>query len=251
MINQYYNRNSGKECHKPIKKLMTLITLLRGVVRPHLSVKVMRGYFGRADLERQDAIGFDRKHMVEVLQGAFNQQELFANEEEAIFFEQVGSDDGVGDAGLILQAEKHESVGGAGALAGDDAAGNAHAAAIFDVLQVAGAQHTTQLEAPVSHGVAAHSQAGAAEIGYQAFFVVHARQRRSGIVFGNSLQQRSGGARGTLHLPEGIATVEVGSGEWPGSNFKFLVSNFPADCVSTGLLTATAPVAETTGFAAG
>src|SRR5579864_719169 len=117
MINQYYNRNSGKECHKPIKKLISLITFLRRVVRPHSSVKVMRGHFGRADLERQDAIGFDGEHMVEVLQGAFNQQELFANEQEAIFFEQVGSDDGVGDPGLILQAEKNESAGSAGALA--------------------------------------------------------------------------------------------------------------------------------------
>src|SRR5512135_1073358 len=130
--------------------------------------------------------------MVEVLQGAFNQQELFANEQEAIFFEQSGGDDGVGDAGLILQAEKNESVGGAWALAGDDAAGNAYAPSVFDVLQVAGAQHATQLSAPVGHGVAAYSQAGAAKIGHQAFLVAHARQGRGGIALENFFQQRPG-----------------------------------------------------------
>src|SRR5690348_15109450 len=170
-------------------------------------VKIVRGHGGCADLQWQYTVSFDGNYVIQILQCSFDEQKLLANERQAIVFEQVGSDDGVGDAGFILQAEEDESVSGAGTLACDDAAGNAHAASVFNVLQVAGALHALQLGAAVSHGMTPHRQAGAAKVSYQPLFVIHACQGRGGVALDNSFQQRPGSARGAFHLPQSVAAM--------------------------------------------
>ena len=50
--------------------------------------------------------------------------------DQPIAREQIGADDDVGDAGLVLEREEHEPFRGAGALARDDHAGDADAAAL-------------------------------------------------------------------------------------------------------------------------
>ena len=49
------------------------------------------------------------------------------HDDHAVLREKLRRDDGVGDAGFVFKAEEDEAFGGAGALAGDDAAGDADA----------------------------------------------------------------------------------------------------------------------------
>src|SRR6185437_8851648 len=152
MVTQYYNRNSGEEHRSATKILMNVITFLSGSF-DSMSVEIVGRNFGGADLQRLHPVGLNRDHVVEILQGSFNQQELLANQQQAIVLEQIGSDDGIGNASFVFQAEEDKSVSGAGTLAGNHAASDTHAPAIVDVLQVAGALHSPQVGAPVSHGV--------------------------------------------------------------------------------------------------
>ena len=63
-----------------------------------------------------------------------------------------------------------------------------------------------------------HGQAGAAEVGDQALFVAHGRERGGGGVFRDVAQQRSRATQRALHLPEGVAAVQ---GRFQVSSFTF------------------------------
>src|SRR5947207_13429491 len=96
-------------------------------------MEIVRGGGRVADLEGEKTIGLNGNSVVQVLQFSFNQKELLADEQQPIFFEQVGGNDGIGNDGFIFQAEKNNTMSGACALASNDAASNADAPPIADV----------------------------------------------------------------------------------------------------------------------
>ena len=63
---------------------------------------------------------------------AFTETTLSWSAAPAVALEQVRGDDGVGDAGLVLEAQEEKTLGCAGTLAADDAAGDARPAAVLD-----------------------------------------------------------------------------------------------------------------------
>ena len=65
---------------------------------------------------------------------------LFADDHALVRGEALGRDDGVGEAGLVLERDEHEALGGARALADDHDAGDADAPAVGDVRQIGGAR---------------------------------------------------------------------------------------------------------------
>jgi len=67
-----------------------------------------------------------------VLEGAFEDEEAFLGDGEAVFFEEIRIKDGVGDAGFVLQTDEDDAFGGAGALAADDEAGDADGLEVGD-----------------------------------------------------------------------------------------------------------------------
>lgn len=65
-------------------------------------------------------------HPVLLLQWTFHQQEPAARHHETVLFENVWGDDYVGDTGLVLQRQKHETFDSSGPLASDDTARDLH-----------------------------------------------------------------------------------------------------------------------------
>src|SRR5215469_6210949 len=157
-----------------------------------------------------DAFGADRDYDVLVLQDAFDGEKTLAGQEQAVLVEEIGADDGVGDSGFIFEADENESFGGAGALAGDDAASDAKAFAGGQIAEFDGAPDAHGIEplAAVGHGVRADGESGAVEVGDEAFFVVHGLQRGGSVGLAGLLEQRAGAADGSFDLPEGVAAVE-------------------------------------------
>jgi hypothetical protein len=80
---------------------------------------------GARDVKRDNSLGFDVNNSVLILERAFDQEESVASNDIAVLLEYIGCEDDVGDAGFVFEGEKYEALGCAGALAGDDAAGNA------------------------------------------------------------------------------------------------------------------------------
>src|SRR5262245_60769677 len=79
-----------------------------------------------------------------MLQYAINDEERLADDGRALAIEEVGTDDDVRDAGLVLEREEHKSFRGARTLPGDDHAGDSHATAIARAWQIGRAHHATQ-----------------------------------------------------------------------------------------------------------
>src|SRR4051812_13618804 len=69
------------------------------------SVEVVRTGGSSGELQRSDALGADRDDVVLMLEDAFDEHEAHRYQLNAIFFEEVGRDDGVGDAGFIFQTQ--------------------------------------------------------------------------------------------------------------------------------------------------
>lgn len=87
-------------------------------------------------------------------------------------------DDDVGDAGFVFHGEKDEAFGGAGALAGDDAAGGSDPFAVAMGAEFFSGEDLLRAEffATVTHGMAAGGEAGAGVVGYEALFWSHLAQ---------------------------------------------------------------------------
>jgi len=95
-------------------------------------VKIVRTGFGLGDEEGKDAFGFDGDDIILILQNAFDHEKAFGDQQKAIFVEQVGMDDRIGDSGFIFEAEEEKAFGGAGTLASDDAASDAEALTVSE-----------------------------------------------------------------------------------------------------------------------
>jgi hypothetical protein len=97
-----------------------------GLVGEHCcSVKVMRTDIGVCDVKRDNSLGFDVDNSVLILERSFDQEKSVASNDNAVLLEYIGCEDDVGNAGFVFEGEKDEALGCAGALACDDAAGDA------------------------------------------------------------------------------------------------------------------------------
>jgi len=85
----------------------------------------MGANIGACDVEGDYSLGFDVNNSVLILERAIDQEKSVASNDNAVLLEYIGCEDDVGDAGFVFEGEKDEALGCAGALAGDDAAGDA------------------------------------------------------------------------------------------------------------------------------
>ena len=93
----------------------------------------------------------------------------------------VRRDDHVRQSRLILHRQKHKPLRGAGTLAGDDGAGDAHAAAGAQLRQIDRARHAAsrQRRPEDGHGMRTDREAGAGVVGADAIGEGHRRQADS------------------------------------------------------------------------
>src|ERR1051326_1326046 len=173
-------------------------------------VKVVRTGFRGSEMKRRDALGANGDDVVLMLEDAFDQHEAHRHQFDTIFFEQVGCDDGVGDPGLVFQAQKYESMRGARPLASDDAAGSLHPFSIGRGLEFECSQYSllAQFGALILHGVRADGEAGTREISEEPLFGVHLRQRRGRVELDDVVKQRADWLRGARDLPESVAAMK-------------------------------------------
>jgi len=144
----------------------------------HVLVKVVRDRFCFCDEQRLYAFGADRNNVVLILQNSFDGEESLTGQQQAILMKQIRTDNGVCDSGFIFQAQKYKSLGGAGTLAGNNAASDAETLARGQIAQFAGAPnaHGTEPCAAVGHGMRANRESGAVKIGDQSLLVIHRRE---------------------------------------------------------------------------
>src|SRR5580765_5595291 len=95
---------------------------------------------GGAPVEGGEAVGLDGDDALLVLDHPLDDQGVGADDDPAVGLEAPGGDDGVGEAGLVLDGQEDESLGGAGPLPDDDDAGYPRAPPVADAPQVAGAR---------------------------------------------------------------------------------------------------------------
>ena len=102
-----------------------------------------------------DFFGFNDHDVVGVLDLAFDDEKVFLRDEEALFFEELRRDDGVGDAGFVFEADEDKTFGGAGSLTANDVAGDANALAVAGFWEIRGAPNIFELGTQQSHRVRA------------------------------------------------------------------------------------------------
>ena len=97
-----------------------------------------------------------------------------------MLLEAVGGDDGVGEAGLILDGDEDEPLGGARPLADDHHAGHPRPPSPRHRAELGGARDPLAVESRAREGdrVLADRQVGAGVVGGQLFLRRHLRQRR-------------------------------------------------------------------------
>ena len=83
------------------------------------------------------------------------EEEGFLGDDEAVFLKGGGGDEGVGDAGLIFEADEEMTFRGAGALAADDLASEGEPLSVFAAKQIAGTPDVGESVPQIGHGVRA------------------------------------------------------------------------------------------------
>src|SRR5579863_10659573 len=178
-----------------------------------VSMKIVGADVGGGDVKRGDALSFHVNHAVLVLHFAFDGHEAAAGDDDALALKKIGRDDDVGDAGFVFEREEYESLGSAGALAGNDAAGDAREAVVGAIGELLRGENTlgAQMRAMKGDGVRASGQTSDGVIGGEAFVGVHFLEGPGGgcvLVFGQGgAQQRADRTAGLLDLPERIAAM--------------------------------------------
>ncbi len=144
----------------------------------------------------------------------FDQEKAAARDDDPVALEDIGRKDDVGDAGFIFEREEDEALGGAGALPGDDAAGDADRAIVAAAQQVVCRENAfaAQGRAMIGHGMRAGGEAGAGVVGGEALVGGHLpeRHRLQALRWRSHAAPRSSGPTGRpacFHLPERIAAM--------------------------------------------
>jgi len=149
------------------------------------SIEVMRAHFSARNIQWNDFPSFHMNHSILNLELPVDAQNAAARHGEAVSFEDIGSDDHIGDSGFILEREKDEAFGSAWPLACNYAASDADRLPIRAALKFGGGQDAfaLKLSTMVGHGVRAGSKASSCVISCQALFVIHLFEWRFGSCF--------------------------------------------------------------------
>src|SRR5579863_9013747 len=117
---------------------------------------------------------------------------------------QIGIDDGIGYSSLILDAEKNETLGGAGTLAANDTSPNPQMLPVGNATEVTCFMyaHRIHTRAVIGHGMRPDGHACTVEVRDQAFFLIHGTQRGISVRFRQSVEQWAGIANGAFDLPQ-------------------------------------------------
>ena len=173
-----------------------------GTDGPYL-VKIVgrNGLFGY--MQRFESSGPYGENIVDILHLAFNEQICVVEDGGALAIENVGHDDGIGDAGFIFHAEEQQSFGSPGTLAANDAAGDKHRPAIADRLQLIGWRdaESVQLFAVKGDRVFADCQVSIVKIGIQPLTGAHGLQRLVAGGWWLVGEKWTGGAEGQFGIP--------------------------------------------------
>ena len=86
-----------------------------------------------------DLLGLNHEDVFASLQAAGDLEEGLLGDDEAELFEKFGADDGVADAGFVLEADEDHTFRGAGTLAADDVARDADDLAVASAGDIDGA----------------------------------------------------------------------------------------------------------------
>ena len=172
-------------------------------------VKIVGGLGGEVGaVEGLDGGRFNVDDAFDVLQATSDAERGFTGDDEAAALKEVGAHDGVGDAGLVFEADEDNALGRAGTLAADHRAGDEHSVAVAGEREVGGAPRSGEAVADRCHRVRASGQADGGEIGV---VTLGARHRGEGcgcgVVDDTCVQERFVGGPGGGDLPEGGAAV--------------------------------------------
>src|SRR5439155_6447352 len=126
-------------------------------------------------VQAPEAVTLHAGHAVVRLQAPLDDEERAGEDWAAILLERRGIDDDVADAGLVLEGEEDEALGGAGTLADDAEAGSAHAAAAAEGGKLSGGMdaHGAQALALQRHRMRPDRHPCAAQICRDAVAKIH------------------------------------------------------------------------------
>lgn len=173
-------------------------------------MEVMGLYWRGGDVQRLDVPGPDVDPLVDVLESPFDEQKLGIGDKIPVSLIEIGVDDGIRDAGLVLDRKKDKAVRRAGSLPGDHAARDAFLHAMADQLEIPGPKdiHLPELGTAMRHGMTTYRDAGPGVVGNHALFRVHGLKRRDlFLVAVEPGEEWPGLPAGTLPLPERITAV--------------------------------------------
>lgn len=136
--------------------------------------KIVGGLGGDGvEAERGDGVGFEVDDAVLDLELTRDAESRFEVDDETVGFKFRRRDDAVGDAGFVFEGDEDKPLGGAGALAADDTAGDGDFCAILDEGEIAGAPDIGEGGADMGHGVHAGGESHEGEVGLDAFAARH------------------------------------------------------------------------------
>ncbi len=145
-----------------------------------------------------------------LLQSAVGQHDRGGAGDASIAFPDVLADDQVGHAGFVFDGDEGDAVGGAGALAEQDDAGDGKHPADGQGRQLVGRHDLAFVEhgAEKGHGMAAQRQAGRAVVGEDFMEGGHPRQGGRRLVELDGIEERELLALGE-RLPQGDASAQL------------------------------------------
>src|SRR3954463_10057467 len=122
----------------------------------------------------------------------------------AIVIVKIRGDDRVRNPRLVFDTEEHKTLGRSRTLTRNDASRDFQLLSAAEARQIDGAENAAldHLPAMESPGMRAGGKPGAAEVGDEALFIRHARQRRRCVGLGDITEQRTDEASGFFDLPE-------------------------------------------------
>ena len=137
-------------------------------------MKIMRDRYAEGMVgQRIDATSLDEGSVAGILNFAMDGEEGFLGYREAPLFEELRANNGIGDAGFVLEANKDKSFGRSGALAADDHSCDVDTASISRLRQIARQSNVVKLLADESHGMASCGNPGPRKVGIQTLKGIH------------------------------------------------------------------------------
>jgi len=127
--------------------------------------------------QRPEPLGAHRGDIVLALQRAFDQKKWLVHQRQPVPVEERGPHDDVDEAGLVLEVQEHEPLGGARALPHHHRARHLHPRAVTEGGQVRRARdaHAPEQAAPERHRMRPEGEAGAFVVGSRRSSAVIAR----------------------------------------------------------------------------